>query len=399
MALPTGTIGPDGAGDDAGDGTLPGAAFASFPAGSGITAGLGSTGTIGPDGAGDDAGDGSFPVGGGPFSVPVIPFPPWLYPVARWRSQLRRLIGDEPLLVPAGQSADPSVLTVLPDSVFDEALREALAALSEWRPQTRVIPLLTLIAGQGAYVLPADFGEPIADTWGSLLAPDPMASGQFPGSRDFFRRRQMQRDSAQPSGQAGQYGSTFGVYTGLWSGGFYDGFGGGFPILPEDANGNVIPGGAFTHSRVDFYPAAYDSPAPVLVLTPPPFGTQTLVNAQYRAIALPQRLTADSTGAAWTVDNNGNLVFSPAYLSQDFVDATDVLPFSPNDAAIRLSLRYAMAWTLMQKVIPLSETDSEKFAFYEIKTGLGRKDLLAIAGKAMNEFDAGTKKVAHGGRY
>lgn len=334
-------------------------------------------------------------------TTPVIP--PYLYSVARWRTQMRYLIYDLPLTVPDGQIVDVSALTALPDSAIDEALRESLAALSEWRRRQAILPPLTLVPGQGVYPLPADFAEAVPETWGALLGADPFLSGQYPGSRDFFRRQSSLRDSALPYGQAGQYGSGIG-YAGLWSGGFYAGagYGEGFPILPQDANGNVIAGGLTTgsqQSRVDFYPASFSSQSPVLVLTPPPTVPAVYSSFTYRAIYLPQRLTVDGTELAWITNADGSLAFTPAYLSQDFVDGTDVLPFSPNGDALRLSLRYGSAWLLMQKIIPLAETDSEKWAFYEVRTGLGRKDLLAVAKVAMDEFNARTKKVPHGGRY
>lgn len=331
------------------------------------------------------------------------PLPAFLYPVARWRAIMRSLIADEPLLVPEGQVVDPSALVLISDAQIDEALRESLAALSEWRPATRSLPPLALVPGQSVYPLPADFAQAVEETWGTLLGPDPFLSGQSPGSRNFFRRQQGQRDSASPFGLIGSYGSGTG-YAGLWSGGFFGGYGenGFLPILPEDAQGDVIAGNygaGRQRSHADFYPSSYDAPAPVMVLTPPPMQSSVLSGLTYRAIFIPQRLTVDSTGAGWLTNPDGSLAFAPAYLSQDFVDGTDVLPFSPNDDAVRLSLRYGQAWLLMAKVIPLAATDSEKWAFYEVHTGLGRKDLLAMAKTSMDEFNARTKGKPRGGRY
>ncbi len=403
----------------ASDGPYP--AAVSGPAADGVTFALTASLTslpagLGPGGAAVQAGDlvnGVFvpaavngvavPPAGGMLALsggaaPVLPaIPPHLYSVARWRAMMRNLIVDEPLLVPEGQIVDPSALVVISDAQIDEALREALAALSEWRPAVRALPPIALVPGQSVYPLPADFAQAVDETWGSLLGPDPLLSGQFPGSRDFFRRRQGQRDSGLPYGLAGGYGSGTG-YAGLWSGTFYGGSG-GLPILPEDAQGNIIAGGQHYRSRVDFYPASYDAPAPVMVLTPPPMQRQVLGGLTYHAILIPQRLTVNAAGADWLRDMNGSLAFAPAFLSQDFTDGTDVLPFSPSDDAVRLSLRYGQAWLLMAKVIPLAATDSEKWAFYEVHTGLGRKDLLTMAKTSMDEFNARTKGKPRGGRF
>ncbi len=327
-------------------------------------------------------------------------FPPSVFPISVFRSRLRSLIYDSPLDVPTGETVDPSLLTVLADTDLDEALREGLAALSQWRPAERALPPLSLVSGQSVYPLPVDFADPVIETWGSFLAPDGILSGRFPGARYALLRRQALLDAPGPMDtRGGGFGYGYGLgYGSFWAGLSFDG---AFPILPEDADGNLIAGGVpFGCPSAAFYPASFDAPSPVLVLSPWPSAAQTLTTLRYKAAHLPQRLTVDPSTGAWQVDGSGNLVFTVVPLALDFVNATDILPFSPNDyEPIRLLLRYATAWALMQKIIPLSESDEEKYAFYSVRTGLGRKDIQNIADRAMNEFNERTKRVAHGGRY
>ena len=340
-------------------------------------------------------------------------FPSHLLSVAAWRLRLRAAIYDKPITVELalGQSPpDASLLTVLTDSDLDEALREALSALSVWAPARRTLPPLTLVPGQNVYPLPADFAEPVEETWGSLLGPDPIRSGRIAGSRYALLRTASLQNGPAPDSSQG-CGRGYSGYGSYWLAASFNGslFDGSLPILPDDASGNPIIDSfasylsPFAAPRAAFFPASFDAPTPALVLSPPPTGAATLMNLGYLAAHLPRRLTidlaSDPSGNTWLTDTSGNLVFTLAPMGSEFVDATDVLPFADSDDRIRLSLRYAAHWALTQKIIALSENDEEKWAFYSVKNGMGRSDIQRVADRALAEFKERTSRVPHGGRY
>ncbi len=332
---------------------------------------------------------------------PPLPLPSSLLSVAAWRARLRRLVRDEALVPDASDgTVDPSLLTVLSDDALDDALRAALPLLSVYRPVEKPLPPLTLTAGIALYPLPDDFLDPVEETWPWLNS---CGYDHLPGSRYQRLRQQALSGIALPI--AGTYGGR------AWGGGGYFGaFGSlyaslsGGPPVAYTANGFLSEGfgtGLSSRPQIEFQEPSVAVPVPALVFSAAPSLTcGPLTTLRYQAAHTVQRLAATTDGTAWQAgDYAGGYLSTTVPLGADFSDNTDVLSFGAGSDLVNLSLLYAQWYTLSEIITSLAQSDGDRYAFYEHKTGLGRRDIQRLADTALAQFQQRTLKRVYGERY